>query len=102
MVPQLAPSNEEQPPAIAQMIAAVCDALRESGSPRGEVRWPAGAVADRLKLRARLRRIRTRLDWIDAQVRALEAELAGLKRIARQNASAAAENEGSRRPGMTR
>jgi hypothetical protein len=101
MIPQHGPASEEQPLSVAQMIAAICDALRAVGNPREEAQPPAGPVADQLDVDARLQRIRTRLDWIDAQVRDLEAELAVLKRIAGQSASAAAEDERSRHAGMT-
>jgi len=99
MIPQHGPASEEQPLSVAQMIAAVCDALRAAGNPREDA--PAGAVVDELDADARLQRIRTRLDWIDAQVRDLEAELTVLKRTAGQSASAAAEDERSRHAGMT-
>lgn len=101
MIPQHGPASEEQPPSVARMIAAVCDALRDAGESREQAQPPAGAVAEQLKLDARLQRIRTRLDWIAAQVGELEAELAVFKRIAGQTDSAAADDERSRHAGTT-
>ena len=93
MTPQSASPTEEQPRAVAQMIAAVCAALRDAGSPREQAQPPAGALPDPLAIGARLERVRTRLDRIDAQVRELEAELALLKRIAGESVAAAADDE---------
>jgi uncharacterized protein YqgV (UPF0045/DUF77 family) len=81
MIIQAGPASEEQAPSVARMIAAICDALRE-GESRKQAQPPAGTMVEQLELDARLQRIRTRLDWIAAQVGELEAELAVLKRIA--------------------
>lgn len=101
MIPQPGAVSEEQPSSVARMIAAVCDALRDAGESRKQAQPPAGAVAEQLKLDARLQRIHTRLDWIAAQVGELEAELAALKRIAGQTDSAAADDERPRHAGRT-
>jgi hypothetical protein len=95
MIIQADPASEEQAPSVARMIAAICDALRDAGESRKQAQPRVGTMVEQLELDARLQRIRTRLDWIAAQVGELEAELAVLKRIASQTDSAAADDERS-------
>ncbi|MCC2665518.1 MAG: hypothetical protein K0S35_3440 [Geminicoccaceae bacterium] len=78
MVSQGDASGEDEPPSVAQMVAAVCDALRSATGDRAPG-VPSGCGAAPFDVDARLTRVSRRLDRIEAELARLETELATVK-----------------------
>jgi hypothetical protein len=71
-------SGEDEPPSVAQMVAAICDALERAAADRALIIASADRAAP-FDIGVRLSHISRQLDLIEIQLAQLERELATAK-----------------------